>query len=203
VLPGRDLALLLKQEGTAVFSADLSTSERDGTVVVALYGKLDIVDAAEVAAGLVAALVREPRIIVDLAGLDFIDSSGIAALAYARRHARQAGGDLVLAAPRPRVLRILAVTRLIDDFRVHDSVEEAVVDGIIRDKIGLLPRTSATQLTLPCALTATLVREQSDTWINASRYWPAIGRRGSLMTIQYLLECVLAARPGLRLASGS
>jgi anti-sigma B factor antagonist len=146
VLPGRDLALLLKQEGTAVFSADLSTSERDGTVVVALYGKLDIVDAAEVAAALVTAAARELRIVVDLAGLDFMDSSGIAALAYARRHARQVGGDLVLAAPQARVLRVLAVTRLVDDFRVHASVDEATgsaLAGINRDKVGYLPRTSA------------------------------------------------------------
>jgi anti-sigma B factor antagonist len=125
VLPGRDPALLLKQEGAAVFSADLTTSECDGTLVVALHGELDLVDAAEVAAALVTAVVREPRIIVDLAALDFIDSSGIAALAYARRHARQAGGDLLLAAPRQQVLRLLTVTRLIDDFGVHASVEEA------------------------------------------------------------------------------
>jgi anti-sigma B factor antagonist len=117
--------LLLKQEGGAVFSADLSTGECDGTVVVALYGELDVVDAAAVAAALVTAAVREPRIIVDLAGLDFIDSSGIAALAYARRHARLAGGDLLLAAARQQVLKILAITRLVDDFRVHASVEEA------------------------------------------------------------------------------
>jgi anti-sigma B factor antagonist len=124
-----------------VFSADLSTSERDGTVVVTLCGKLDIVDAAEVAAALVTAVAREPRVIVDLAGLDFIDSSGIAALAYARRHARQAGGDLVLAAPRPRVQRVLGVTRLVDDFAVVASVEEAVggaLAGVNRDKVGHL-----------------------------------------------------------------
>jgi anti-sigma B factor antagonist len=125
VLPGRDPALLLKQEGAAVFSADLTTSECDGTVVVALHGELDLADAAEVAAALVNAAVGEPGIIVDLAALDFIDSSGIAALAYARRHARQAGGDLRLAAPRQQVLRVLTATRLIDDFCVHASVEEA------------------------------------------------------------------------------
>jgi anti-sigma B factor antagonist len=143
VPPGRDLALLLKREGTAVFSTNMSTSERDGSVVVALYGELDIADAAEVASALVAAAVREPSIIVDLAGLDFIDSSGIAALAYARRHARQAGGDLVLVAPQQRVLRVVAITRLVDAFCVHASVEEAVSAGIIRDKVGHLPRTSA------------------------------------------------------------
>jgi anti-sigma B factor antagonist len=126
VLPGRDPALLPKQEGAAVFSADLTTSEYDGAVVVALHGELDVVDAAAVATALVTAAVREPRIIVDLAGLDFIDSSGIAALAYARRHARQAGSDLLLAAPRQQVLKVLTITRLVDDFRVHASVDEAV-----------------------------------------------------------------------------
>jgi anti-sigma B factor antagonist len=108
-----------------VFSAGLSTSECDGTVVVSLHGELDLVDAADVAAALVTAAVGKPRIIVDLAALDFIDSSGIAALAYARKHARQAGGDVLLAAPQQQVLRILAITRLVDVFRVHASVAEA------------------------------------------------------------------------------
>jgi anti-sigma B factor antagonist len=125
VLPGRDLALLLKQEGSAVFSADLSTSECDGMVVVALCGEIDLVDAAAVAAALVTAAVSQPRIIVDLAGLEFLDSSGVAALAYARRQARKAGGDLLLAAPQQQVLRVLTITRLVDDFSVHASVQEA------------------------------------------------------------------------------
>ncbi|HMH37594.1 MAG TPA: STAS domain-containing protein, partial [Streptosporangiaceae bacterium] len=63
--------------------------------------------------------------IVDLAGLEFIDCSGVAALARGRSHARQAGGDLLLAAPRQRVLRVLAITRLAGEFSVHASVEEA------------------------------------------------------------------------------
>ena len=108
-----------------MFSVDLSTRECDGHVVVALRGELDLVDAADVAAALAAAVAREPRIIVDLAGLEFIDCSGVAALARGRRHARQAGGDLLLAAPQQRVLRVLAITRLAGEFSVHASVEEA------------------------------------------------------------------------------
>ena len=88
-----------------MFSVDLSTRECGGHVVVALCGELDLVDAADVAAALAAAVACEPRIIVDLAGLDFIDCSGVAALARGRRHARQAGGDLLLAAPQQQVLR--------------------------------------------------------------------------------------------------
>jgi anti-sigma B factor antagonist len=108
-----------------MFSVDLSTRECDGHVVVALRGQLDLVDAAGVAAALATVAAREPQIIVDLAALEFIDSSGVAALERGRTHARHAGGDLLLAAPRQPVLRVLALTRLVDDFSVHASVEEA------------------------------------------------------------------------------
>ena len=75
-----------------MFSMDLGSGESCGHVVVALYGELDLVDAAAVEAALKAVAAREPRIIVDLAGLEFIDASGVAALSRGRRHARNAGG---------------------------------------------------------------------------------------------------------------
>jgi anti-sigma B factor antagonist len=108
-----------------MFSVNLSTRERGGHVVVALRGELDVADAVSVAAALAAVAARTPEIIVDLARLDFIDSNGAAALAHGREHARQAGGDLVLAAPQQRVLRVLAVSRQIEVFQVHASVAEA------------------------------------------------------------------------------
>jgi anti-sigma B factor antagonist len=110
-----------------MFSVNLSTREFDGHTVVALGGELDLADATGVAAELAAIAVRQPDIIVDLAALEFIDSSGIAALARGRRQARLAGGDLLLAEPRPRVLRILTITRVIDAFSVHASVGEAAL----------------------------------------------------------------------------
>lgn len=122
---GRDPALLQKQEGAALFSANLSTHDGDGHVTVVLGGELDVVDAAAVAAALAVVAAREPEIIVDLAGLELIDASGVAALARGRKLARHAGGDLMLAAPQRQVLRVLALTRLIDVFPVHASVDEA------------------------------------------------------------------------------
>jgi anti-sigma B factor antagonist len=110
-----------------VFSTDPSIRSYDGRSVVALCGELDLVDAAAAAAAVAFAAVaaREQRIIVDLAGLDFIDYSGVAALARGRRQAWRAGGDLVLAAPQQKVTRVLAVTRLTDAFSVYATVEEA------------------------------------------------------------------------------
>jgi anti-sigma B factor antagonist len=109
-----------------MISVDLSTRDCDGHVIVALRGELDIADAVSVAAALAAVAAREPEIIVDLAGLEFIDSSGVAALARGRKQARHAGGDLRLAAAQQQVLRVLTLTRLIEAFPFHASVDEAV-----------------------------------------------------------------------------
>ena len=107
-------------------SVDLSARECDGQIIVALRGVLDVADAVSVAAALTAVAARQRDIIIDLAGLEFIDSSGVAALVRGRRQARYAGGELLLAAPQQQVLRVLTLTRLIDVFPVHVSVAEAV-----------------------------------------------------------------------------
>jgi anti-sigma B factor antagonist len=121
--------LLLKQEGVPMFSVNLSTREYGGHIIVALRGELDIADAVSVAAALAAVAARNLEIIVDLAALDFIDSSGVAALARGRKHARHAGRDLVLAAPQQQVLRVLTLTRLAEVFHVHASVSEAAASA--------------------------------------------------------------------------
>jgi anti-sigma B factor antagonist len=112
-----------------MFSIDLDSGESGSPVVVALRGELDLVDAATVTAALEAAATRGPWIIVDLAGLEFIDASGIAALSRGRRHARAAGGDLLLAAPQRRVRRVLAILWEADRFAVHASVADAAASA--------------------------------------------------------------------------
>jgi anti-sigma B factor antagonist len=84
---------------------DLGPGECGGCAVVALRGELDLMDAADVADALEVFAAREPRIIVDLSGLEFIDVSGVTALSRVRMHARDAGGDVLLAAPQQRMVR--------------------------------------------------------------------------------------------------
>jgi anti-sigma B factor antagonist len=123
-----------------MFRMDLGSIESGGHAVVALRGELDLVDAAAVTAALEAVAAREPRIIVDLTGLEFIDASGIAALSRGRRHARNAGGDLLLAAPQRRVRRVLAILREVDGFAVHASVAEAAASaGASRQAVAPIP----------------------------------------------------------------
>jgi anti-sigma B factor antagonist len=104
---------------------EFSTRTCNDQVVVRLGGELDVADAARVAAALVQVAVLARQVIVDLEGLEFIDSSGLAALVRGRKHARHAGGDLLLAAPQRQVQRILAITRLTEVFSVHPCVEDA------------------------------------------------------------------------------
>jgi anti-sigma B factor antagonist len=106
--------------------AVLSTREDSGHIIVALRGELDVVDAASVMAGLAVAVARNSRIILDLTALDYIDCYALHALGRVREQARQAGGDLLLAAPRWPVRRLLDLTGLIRVFSVHASVDEAM-----------------------------------------------------------------------------
>lgn len=110
-----------------MFNVDLSVGDFDGYAVVALCGELDLLDASDVASHLVAAVAAYgPSIIVDLAGLKFIDSCGLGVLVRVLSWTRESGGDLSLAAPRRQVRRVLGSTGLIDVFSVYPSVKQAV-----------------------------------------------------------------------------
>lgn len=102
-----------------------SSRQRLGCVVVALREELDISDATRMAGALSAAAASGSRIMVDLAGLTFIDCSSLHALVSARKQARQAGGDLVLASPRQPVARLVSLTDLIELPPAFASVKQA------------------------------------------------------------------------------
>ena len=73
-----------------------------------------------VAAVQAAAATGGRRLIVDLAGVDYMSSRGLRALTLARK---EAGGavEIVLAAPNPRMREILAISRYDKIFRVTDA----------------------------------------------------------------------------------
>jgi anti-anti-sigma factor len=68
------------------------------------------------------------RLVVDLSGTDFMDSSGLGALVASLKRARQAGGDLRLCCAGEQVQMVLQLTNLNRVLRVFDSVEDAA-DG--------------------------------------------------------------------------
>ena len=100
-----------------------------GDVVVTVRGEVDLVSSPELRRVLDEALTSSPRVQVDLAGLTFIDSSGLSALVEAHRKAREAGGALVLLNPTSMLRRLLDITKL-DSLLVVDTSDIAVArDG--------------------------------------------------------------------------
>jgi len=67
----------------------------------------------------------QTRIILDLAGVDYIDSAGLGTLVAAFSSVRRAGGELKLANLTGRVRGLMQITRLSTLFDVYDSVEHA------------------------------------------------------------------------------
>ncbi|MFD9489328.1 STAS domain-containing protein [Streptomyces sp. NPDC059991] len=81
--------------------------------VLEIIGELDYANAAELR-DLLATLALQPgqRLILDLAGMEFCDSSGVTALIAARNLAHAARADIALAAVPAHTLRVLSVIGL-------------------------------------------------------------------------------------------
>jgi anti-sigma B factor antagonist len=65
------------------------------------------------------------RVVIDLENTSFIDSSGLGALIAALKKARQAGGDLRIAAPSEQVRMVLNLTNLDRVLRPHEDIASA------------------------------------------------------------------------------
>ncbi|HEX3224357.1 MAG TPA: STAS domain-containing protein [Nocardioides sp.] len=70
----------------------------------------------------------QSRIVVDLGGVTFIDSSGLGALIAALKATRQAGGDLRVADVPEQVMTVLRLTNLDRVLRAHPTVADASHD---------------------------------------------------------------------------
>jgi len=76
--------------------------------------RLDVSTVASVREALLLALDASPAldVVADVSGVLVVDSAGLGLLVTTHRNAARMGRRLVLADPSPRLLRLLAVTRL-------------------------------------------------------------------------------------------
>ena len=98
-------------------------------VVLAPEGKFNLVEAPLLKARVDDLIVAgSAKIVVDLQRVDFIDSSGLGALIGGLKAARQAGGDLRIAAAGPQVVAVLKLTNLDRILIPHITAEAAAHD---------------------------------------------------------------------------
>ncbi|MEU3573809.1 STAS domain-containing protein [Kitasatospora sp. NPDC036755] len=93
-----------------------------GTVLVPT-GELDLDSAADLRAALDRSLAELATVVVvDCAGLEFCDSTGLNVLLRAKARAAVDGSRIELARPRPLILRMLELTGATDAFPIRDTV---------------------------------------------------------------------------------
>ena len=95
--------------------------------VLELTGRLDASSTRKLK-GRVDSLVNENRVklIVDMAGVDFIDSAGLGSLVSSLRAVNEMNGDIKVVALQKQVRSIFELTRLHRIFGIFDDVEAAM-----------------------------------------------------------------------------
>jgi anti-sigma B factor antagonist len=106
------------------------TQELDELVaVVRGEGRLNMVSAPLLREAVTEAIAGgRPRIVVDLSGIEFMDSSGLGALVGCLKSARQAGGDLRISAPTDQVVMVLQLSNLDRILTSYPTPEAAFSD---------------------------------------------------------------------------
>jgi anti-sigma B factor antagonist len=100
----------------------LSTSTEDGVVTVKVVGEVDTFTAPVLRSTLDSQLEQSPsELVIDLSGVQFLGSAGLAVLVETQKSARSREVALRLIATTRAVTRPLEVTGLIDLFTIADS----------------------------------------------------------------------------------
>lgn len=95
--------------------------------VVAVEGEIDVASVEALREQLLAlADTGRTRVVLDLTGVMFLDSTGLGALVSTRRRLQALGGALVLACTNDIVLRLLRLTSLDKVIQVHPTAADAV-----------------------------------------------------------------------------
>jgi anti-sigma B factor antagonist len=108
-------------------SLKVETRQVNGISVVNCHGRIVL---GEEAAGLrdtlKKVLTTSRQVVLDLAGVDYIDSSGLGTLVGVYSSARAAGADIKLTGVGQRLRDVLQITKLVTVFEVYDTEQEAL-----------------------------------------------------------------------------
>ena len=102
--------------------------QQGGVRLISLSGRLMQREQAEVLVAEFNALLDsgETLMLLDLSGLEFVNSSGLSLIIGMLTRTRNAGGELAICGVSSKVRELLIMTRLDSVFKIHGSVEDAI-----------------------------------------------------------------------------
>ena len=106
---------------------EMKTSANGDWMVLTVAGEVDLNTAPQLKERINGMITQgHSNLVVDLEGVEFMDSTGLSALVSGLMRTSEIGGGMAVVCTRPQVLRLLALTGLDQVLKVHGSVAEAV-----------------------------------------------------------------------------
>ena len=97
------------------------------THVISVGGEIHVSTAPEFQRRLDEAISRgKTAVVLDLSGVEFIDSTGLSVILNGLRRVTRQRGRMALVCTNPTVLRLFEITRLDTTFDIHESREDAL-----------------------------------------------------------------------------
>jgi anti-sigma B factor antagonist len=103
-----------------------SIREEAGAVIAAFQGEVDLEHSPKAREVLLDAIGRGPKVLVDLSGVEYIDSSGVASLVEAFQKARKSGVEFALVSVNAGARRVLELARLDKVFVIHENLSDGL-----------------------------------------------------------------------------
>jgi len=103
-----------------------SVTEERGALVVSLRGEVDLEHSPKAREVLLDCVRRGRKVLVDLSGVTYIDSSGVASLVEAFQRAKKSGVEFALVSVNAPALRVLELARLDKVFTIHESLADGL-----------------------------------------------------------------------------
>ena len=104
----------------------LESTEQAGWAVLEVHGEAQVATAPRLREHLLRVVNDDNhRIVVDLLGVDFIDSTGLGVLIGARKRVRSHDGELRLVVADSRILKVFAITGLDQIFPISPTLDLA------------------------------------------------------------------------------
>lgn len=105
----------------------ITTTNDAGSVIVSLAGEIDLRSSPTLRTELLQLSERKPpRVIINLEGVTYVDSSGVGTLVeFKRRSERGGGGRVILVGLQPRVRSVFEITKLDQFFTIAGTLDEA------------------------------------------------------------------------------
>jgi anti-sigma B factor antagonist len=105
----------------------IDTREADGVTIVSCQGRIVFgEEATALRENLKRVLESTRQVVLNLAGVTYLDSGGLGTLVGVYSSARASGADIKLTGLGQRLRDVLQITKLVTVFEVYDTEQEAI-----------------------------------------------------------------------------